>query len=283
MVTAILAVTGCVHAEAESNDFPHSAIPIYVGKDSYIRNNSFNFEFFDIPTQSRLGRDQGNIAGFGIGVGGKAGSYVGWSAKLPAYTATKNATGLKRDTNIGNLNGTLKWSKLYTRLDGIFYGFGISGDIYLPTTRHREALVVAYSSPTMNFFEYSPFTTTLLPRLGFFAGHQFWSAKSELGYAYQYISKDSYAVRGKNRHNVTWQTAASWHAASFLNVNLEYNTLLLDGKNADPESVYRHAFVPSISGRVGPVAGNVFVSVPLDAPSRDISTLAFGLKAGFVF
>lgn len=73
---------------------------------------------------------------------GKAGSYVGWNAKLPAYTATKNATGIKRDTNIGNLSGTLKWSKLYTRLDDSFYGYGISGDIYLPTARRGVRIEV---------------------------------------------------------------------------------------------------------------------------------------------
>ncbi|MDB5038795.1 MAG: hypothetical protein JWQ35_2323 [Bacteriovoracaceae bacterium] len=257
--------------------------PIYVGQESYLRDNSVFFGFFDIPTKKRSGRDQGNIAGFSLQYFKPLSSYSSWSIKLPAYTATSNATGIKADTNIGNLSGTIKWSKETLTNTGSFCGYGIAADLFLPTARQREAGAVAYSTPTQTFLDYSPFTTSIHPRAGIFMGRQYWFLKSDLGYAYQYISKDSYAIRGKNRSNFTWQSAASWHLVSFANLNLEYNVLVMGYKNADPGTVYRHALVPSLSGKIGSAAGNLFISIPLDQPSRDISTFAFGLKMGLVF
>jgi len=208
---------------------------------------------------------------------------------LPFYFATKDLTGTSRSA-LGNisLGGGYAWTamsddKAWT------YGLAFTGDVFFPTSRKLEGGAMATINPTTDFFKYSPKTTSATPTIGGWLSSDMITAKLNVGYGYSYVQGTG--VTDHNRNTFTTQTALTWHALPNLQGNLEYNGIIFDNETKTGLGIlgstatkkWRHAVVPSISGNYDNVQAALYASVPLDKSTRDITNVAFGLNAGYLF
>lgn len=282
-----------------------SAAPYYVGKN--LRNtNHLSLNFADTITKKDtsaktfMGTSRGNIATLAI-----EGSYspieqANISIDLPFYMANKNAafsTGTAKAKNwMGNINFDMGWTQeLNAPSSQWAYGINAALDTYFPTSSRSAALSVAYANPATDYYRFSPKGTTVQPRVGAYFGNEVVNAKTNVGYGFTYFSKDSKTAdqsQDQGRSSITWQTALTWNAMPNLHANLEYNTITLDTasniKNATTTTRtkgnrFRHSVSPSLSGSYDQFLGSLFVTVPLDKATRDMTTMALGLNAGYQF
>lgn len=259
------------------------AASTYVG-EKILPQDTFVARFFDAPTKSKNNLGDGNVASISLDLSQLRSDTLGWNAGLPVYTVSKEASGLQRDTNIGNVNLGLNWVQTGDQaLKDAQFGYGFSADLYLPTARQPESAAVSYVNPTTDFYRFAPNATTINPKLGLFVQRLYWSAKTNVGYGYQYISKDSIALGKKGRNSFQWQLAGSIHPISFLDVNLEYNTIYFDSKTAKSRGQFRQSITPAVAASFAPVTADLFLTIPVDNASRDASSMAFGLQVGYVF
>jgi hypothetical protein len=259
------------------------AAPYYVGENP-TPENSIYLGFRDAPTEKRGALEEGNIAALDLNALVNFSQTTAVAANLPFYNATRNATGTKSETNFGNIAAGLNWSNSMSRTTDRFrWGYMATANVYAPTSRNEESHIVATVNPTVDYFRYETSATSLTPQAGVYMSQNRWSAKTNVGYGFTRIDKDSIAQGDPNRHSYIWQTGASFHPTNYLNLSAEYNTIYLDKTSSAGRGQYRHAVSPSVSGKKGNIVGNVFVSVPLDASTRDLSPLALGLNGGLSF
>jgi len=259
------------------------ASPYYVGENP-TPDSTVNLNFTNTVTEARGTLDSGNIAAFELRAIGQVGPNVGLLGGFPFYSASENAVGSGGENALGNINLGFNWNQSLSKTTDVFrWGYFGAGDLFLPSSRSTEGNTVAMVNPTADLYRYLPYATTFNPRVGVFASQNYWSAKANLDYAYSYVSRNSFGSNDKNRNSFRMQTGGSWHPMQNLNVNLEYNTIWLDDATSDQRGSFRQALVPSVSGIYNKMVGNAFVSIPLDAPTRDLATLAFGLSGGYQF
>jgi hypothetical protein len=281
LISAFILLLGSSLLSSHAATAPNS--PIYVG-ENLTKENMLLINFLDVPTKAHAGLGEGNIAAFKFELQRAWRETGGFSATVPVYTATRSATGLKQDANFGNLSAGIGLSQRVSDVLSDFdFGYIAQARVYAPTARQLEALSISNASPTTEFYQYFPSATALNPQLGLYVQHTYWSAKTAVGYGFQYISRESIAQGKKARHSGTWQTAATVHIAPWFDLNGEYNAIYLDTQTASHRARYRHSISPSGVVRLGPVAASVYLTVPLDNPTTEITGLAVGAKAGFVF
>jgi len=265
-----------------------SASPHYVGERMNPKDN-ITLGFQDTPTKKALSANgkRGNIAALELSGDYNVIENLAVGAQLPFYMINKNATGGSSRNNVGNMSLSLNWhQQLSDSRDDFQWGYSAALDTYLPTSRKVEAGVIAGANPTTDFYAYSVKTTTIHPRAGLFIEGDRFAGKTNLGYGYMRIQDSN--VSDKNRNTFTWQTAATWRAMSNLDLNLEYNTIILDKETAgrlvgEGETKFRHSITPSVSGNYESILGQAFVSLPLDKATRDVHNVAFGAGVGYMF
>ena len=264
-----------------------SAAPYYVGENLQPKNN-LSLGFADTPTKKDVaaGRnDTGNIAAIELKGSYGMGDSASLRAGLPFYMASKNVAGTSRNA-LGNINLGGVWNNSMTSANQAYtYGYSLSGDLYLPTSRKDQADTVAAVNPTTDLYKYTSKATALTPTLGAFIGQDRWSAKTNLGLAYAYLPKSANSRNNKANHLAgTWQLAASWHATPSIHGNIEYNTIYLDSASYDGVNrKFKHAMTPSVSGNYDKMVASAFATIPLDKTTRDLTNVSFGLNAGYTF
>jgi hypothetical protein len=269
-----------------------SAAPYYVGENLH-QQNSINLGFTDTMTKKDLSPtlSTGNIAAFNLNGGYSLNQKASVRAAFPFYMASKNVSGTSRNA-IGNLSIGGGWTDNFQSSNkAMTYGYSLTADIYAPLSRKDEGLVLSSANPTTDFYRYYTRTTSVTPTIGAFISQDAFSAKTNVGVGYMYMGKKT--VAGVNqtadgqtkasRFTYNWQLAGSWHAMPNLNANLEYNTIYLDSKTAATRAKFRHAITPSVSGNYDALLAAAYVTVPLDAPTRDRTNVAFGINAGYSF
>ncbi|TVQ78047.1 MAG: hypothetical protein EA369_08005 [Bradymonadales bacterium] len=255
------------------------ATPYYVGSN-LDPNNNITLGFMDTPTKEQTpGAGRGNIAAFEL----KADYFVidrlAINMNLPFYMANAKAAGTSR-SSLGNFSlGGIWADRLSSPADDLSWGYAVSLDAYLPTSRKDEAGVVAVANPTTELYRFTPKATTGHLQAGLWIGNEMFTVKGNAGYAYSNVS----GATDKARSTFTMQTAASWRALPNLAVNAEYNAIILDSKFAGAGKKFRHAMTPSISGNIDQILLAGFVTLPLDSTTRDRQSVAFGANVGYLF
>jgi hypothetical protein len=259
-----------------------AATPLYVGERLTPENN-ISLGFQDTPTKDTLAgsTDTGNIATFELTGDYSPMENLTIGADLPFYSATKNVTGNSR-TSVGNIGLNVGWNDMLSdNSDDFDWGYSLALDLWLPSSRKTEGNAVAAVNPTTDFYTFAYKATTAHPRAGLFIEGERFMGKTNVGYGYMNISSPA-GSNDKNRNTATWQTALTWKAMAYLNVNLEYNTIIADTETFG-NTKYRHALTPSVSGSYEQLIASAHVNVPLDKATRDAHNVSFGLNAGWAF
>ncbi len=264
-----------------------SAAPYYIG-ENLTPSNNVTLGFWDTPTKKDTAGtitrgDTGNIAAFNLDGVYLPVDNVSLGVGFPFFIATKNATatGTKRNS-IGNVSLNGGWNKALTTSDNVWtYGYSLSGEVYLPSSRKNEGSHVALANPTTDYYRFSTKATSVIPTVGAFISRDMFSVKGNFGYGYVYQTGQT----DKNRNTMIGQVAASWHALPNLHTNLEYNSIALDSssRRGTETARYSHSLTPSLSGNYENILGQVFATVPLDKNTRRYTNVAFGLNTGYTF
>lgn len=273
-----------------------TAAPYYVGQNMG-QPNHINLGFSDTPSKKAAtsGRtDTGNIASIDLSANYNTSDNTSLRAGMPFYFSTKNATtsGSSRNS-LGNVNLGAAWWETSSSSDKAWtFGYGLSADVYAPTARKDEANTVAMANPTTDLYRYRTRGTSVAPMAHIYASNDRFSIRTAFGGGYTLVSSKNGVPTDKNRLNINWQNAVSYHALPYLHANLEYNTVFLDTATRAETTTYsyiterakfRSALTPSVNGVWNKMLGSAYVTVPLDKPTRDYTNVAFGLNAGYTF
>lgn len=271
-----------------------TAAPYYVGQNMG-QPNHIALGFNDTPSKKAGGRsDTGNIAAIDLNANFNIMDTSSLRAGLPFYFSSKNATTTGSSRNsLGNLNLGGAWWETTTSSDKTWnMGYGLTADVYVPTARKDEANTVALANPTTDLYKYRTRGTSLVPMAHAFASNGRFTGRVAFGAGYTNVASKNGNPTDKNRLNINWQNAVSYQAMPNISANLEYNTVFLDTAsrseganyaNATERSKFRSALTPSVNGSWNKVLGSAFVTIPLDKPTRDYTSVAFGLNAGYTF
>ncbi|MBN8554818.1 MAG: hypothetical protein J0L93_05180 [Deltaproteobacteria bacterium] len=276
-----------------------SAAPYYVG-ENLKQNNAINLGFLDAPTKKEVGTTgkAGNVAAFNLNGAYSMTNNSNVRIAFPFYMVSKNATASATSKNaIGNLSIGAGWTDSFQSANRVWnYGYSLTADIYAPTSRKAEGFSVARINPTTDLYRFATKATSVTPTAGIFVGRDTFSAKTNIGLGMMYLSKSSVSGTSQTadgqtkaaRYLVNWQTAASWHALQNLNANIEYNTVYLDSKTAmdggtTKRAQFRSSITPSLSGNYEQILASAYVTLPIDAATRDRTAVAFGVNAGYSF
>ncbi|MDB5038562.1 MAG: hypothetical protein JWQ35_2090 [Bacteriovoracaceae bacterium] len=267
-----------------------SAAPYYVGENLQPKNN-VTLGFGDTMTKKDVAaarNDTGNIATLELKGAYSPAEKSALRLNLPFYMSSKNAslTGTSRNA-LGNFAIGGIWSDaLSSSSAATSYGYSLSTDVFLPTSRKIEGESVARANPTTDLYKYTSKATAFTPTVGVYAQHDAFSAKTNIGLVYAYFPKSAPARHTDANHfNLAWQTAGSWHIIPNLHGNLEYNTIYLDTASSSTGTgkKFAHALTPSLSGNYEKAVASAFATIPLDSTTRKVTNVAFGLNAGYTF
>lgn len=262
-----------------------TAAPYYVGENMG-QPNHIGLGFQDTPSKDGNGRaNSGNIASIDLRANYNLGNGLTTRMNLPFYFANKDATTAGTSRNaMGNFSLGGGWMQTLQTTDRTMtYGYGIAADIYAGTSRKDESTTVALANPTTDLYRYYARTWSATPMVSVFVKSDAFSARTAFGAGLMKVQKKSNLPSDTNRIAINWQNAVTWHAMPNVNANLEYNTTSLDTATRGTRAKFRHALTPSVNGTFNQVMASAFVTVPLDAPTRDYTTVAFGLNAGYTF
>lgn len=271
-----------------------TAAPYYVGQEAAPQNNvSLGIQFAptkgdDSSIQNTTGKS-GSITAFELGGDYRVMENLSLGAELPFFVASKENSGTanKSKSALGNIALGGNWNMdLSNKSSDYRWGYSAALNAYLPTSRKDQAVAVAYTNPTTDFFLYSPRSTTAHAQTGLYIDADRVYAQTTLGYAHTMISKKAGFPTDKNRNLITWQTAGTYRAMANLDLNLEYNAMLMDSATrivTEKNSKFRHAISPSVSGTYENVLAQAYANLPLDAATRETQTVSFGATVGYMF
>lgn len=259
------------------------ATPLYVGQNLNPSNN-ISLGITDTLTKKTDTVGRGNIAAFELKGNYEVMDRLSVGMNLPFYMANSKATRGESRTSLGNFAlGATYADSLSSPADDLAWGYAVSLDAYMPTSRKAEAAFVATANPTVDLYRYNPKTTTGHAQAGLWIGNEMFRAKANAGYAFSNVSNATDPL-SKSRSTFTMQTAATWQAMPNLAANLEYNSIILDSDTSGTgNKKFRHALTPSVSGSFDQILASGFVSIPLDTTTRDYQNIAFGANLGYMF
>lgn len=269
-----------------------TAAPYYVGQEAAPQNNvSLGIQF--APTKGDDAVIQptgktGSITAFELAGDYRVMENLSLGAELPFFMVSKeNSTTNKSKSALGNIALGGNWNMdLSNKSSDYRWGYSAALNAYLPTSRKDQSAAVAYTNPTTDFFLYSPRSTTAHAQTGLYIDADRVYAQTTVGYAHTMIGKKSGLPTDKARNFITWQTAGTYRAMANLDLNLEYNAILMDSATrtvTEKNSKFRHAISPSVSGTYENVLAQAYANLPLDAATRETQTVSFGATVGYMF
>lgn len=265
------------------------AAPYYVGDNPTPQREGI-VELGNFPTRSdiisnKLSIGSGNIVGLELSGNYELEKRLSLGGSLPFYFLSQGVSNKGLTGNFGNMRlGAIFNDSLSESTDQIRYGWYSSMDAYLPTSRDIESVNMALADPAHRHHEYMPSTFTAAPTAGIFVSQNRWSAKTNFQYAYHFTSKDSFVGAGDNHnHSLGYQVGATYHPLENLNLNLEYNSLWKVDPIINTRSDFNQSIVPSVSGKVQDFVGNIYLSIPFDEQTVNITPLAVGTKVAYQF
>ncbi len=277
LAIAAIALTSSVNA----------ATPYYVGENLKPDNNiTLNFQDTMVKSGAFVaGNDKANIAALEVRGNYNITENTPLGVNLPFFMSSEELTSSNTKRNaLGNIGITLGWvNEIPTADRGTTWGYHMSLTGWAPTSRKDEGNSVALANPTTDLYKYASKTWTGAGTFGGYMMSDQFTMKGNVGYGFMRASEGlPNAATKKNGHTMTGQLGLSWHATQSVELNAEYNaaggTSLVFG-----DKKYRHAIAPSISGSYENMRAALYGSIPLDTESRDTTSIAFGLNAGYTF